>query len=73
VKRSRGGLKHRYGRQAVGTLNALFHMENARKAYRRARPGGARAAFNAALSVNRHTLGTGAWDIANAVKREMGD
>jgi CO/xanthine dehydrogenase Mo-binding subunit len=74
VKRSRKGkLRRRYGRQAVGQLGALFHMEAARKAYRAARERGARAAHNAALSANKYTLGAGAWDVANRVKKEMGD
>ena len=48
-------------------------MEAARKAYRAARERGARAAFNAAQNSVRHSLGVGAWDVANKVKREMGD
>lgn len=71
--RRKGKLRRRYGRQAVGTLNALFHMETARKAYRAARERGVRAAHNAALSANKYTLGAGAWDVANRVKKEMGD
>ena len=66
-------LRRRYGRQAVGTLNALFHMEAARKAYRAARERGVRAAHNAVLSANKYTLGAGAWDVANRVKKEIGD
>jgi hypothetical protein len=71
--RSRKGLRRRYGRQAVGQLGALFHMETARKAYRAARSRGVRAAHNAALSANKYALGAGAWDVANRVKKEMGD
>lgn len=75
--RRRYGHRHhghrRYGHEHVGVLSALLHMENARKAYRAARERGARAAFNAALNANRHALGTGAWDIASKVKKEMGD
>jgi hypothetical protein len=48
-------------------------METARKAYRAARERGVRAAHNAALSANKYTLGAGAWDVANRVKKEMGD
>ena len=73
MKRSKGKLRRRYGRQAVGTLNVLFHMETARKAYRAARKRGARAAFNAAQNSVRHVLGVGAWDVATKVKKEMGD
>ena len=71
--RRKGKLRRRYGRQAVGQLGALFHMEAARKAYRAARERGVRAAHNAALSANKYTLGAGAWDVANKVKKEMGD
>jgi hypothetical protein len=48
-------------------------MEAARKAYRAARERGVRAAHNAALSANKYALGAGAWDVANRVKKEMGD
>ena len=71
--RHRRSLRRRYGRQAVGQLGALFHMEAARKAYRAARERGARAAFNAAQNSVRHSLGVGAWDVATKVKKEMGD
>ena len=72
-RRHRKGLRRRYGRQAVGQLGALFHMEAARKAYRAARERGVRAAFNAAQNSVRHSLGVGAWDVATKVKKEMGD
>ena len=69
----RRGLRRRYGHEHVGVMGALLHMETARKAYRRARPSGVRAAFNAAQNSVRHVLGVGAWDVAQQVKKEMGD
>ena len=72
-RRRRGKLRKRYGHEHVGSLHALRNMETARHAYRAARSRGARAAFNSAMNSVRHVVGTGAWDIANTVKRESGD
>jgi hypothetical protein len=60
---------------AVGSLSALRIMETARGAYRRARASGltSRAAHTSAMNSIRHEVGAGAWDIANAVKREAGE